>query len=204
MKKITFIISVLAIAITCKAQSHAGVDAVVSKFRNFYNQQQTDSIYGMLSDRSKGLLSLDQTKKTFAQLHSQLGEMKSFEFSKEVDKLNFYKTEFANATLSLLVSLSDGNKLETFRFIPYKEDTTPRELSNIVLKTRTGDVYGSLTFPEGSQKVPVVLIIAGSGPTDRNGNSAAGGLKTDAYKLLADSLQQAGIAALRYDKRGVG
>ncbi len=204
MKKVFFVFSILVATTASFAQSRTEVDAVVNKFQHFYNLQQTDSIYEMLSDRSKGLLPLDKTKQTFAQVHSQLGEMKSYEFTKETDKLSYYKTGFANATVSLLVSLSDGNKLETFRFIPYKEDTAPREQSNIVLKTRTGNVFGSLTFPEGSKKVPVVLIIAGSGPTDRNCNSEAGGLKTDAYKLLADSLQHAGIAALRYDKRGVG
>lgn len=47
------------------------------------------------------------------------------------------------------------------------------------------------------------LIIAGSGPTDRNGNSHLG-LKTDAYKLLAEALADHGIVTLRYDKRGIG
>ena len=204
MKKTRLTLSILILATTAMAQSRTETDAVVTKFQGFYNRQQTDSIYDMLSDRSKGLLPLDKTRESFAQLHTQLGEMKSFEFTKEANKLSFYKTEFTNATVSLLVSLSAGNKLETFRFMPYKEDTVQREPSNIFLKTHTGNVFGSLTFPDGSGKVPVVLIIAGSGPTDRDGNSNAGGLKTDAYRLLADSLRQAGIACVRYDKRGVG
>jgi alpha-beta hydrolase superfamily lysophospholipase len=63
---------------------------------------------------------------------------------------------------------------------------------------------GTLTLPAGATKpVPVVLLIAGSGPTDRDGNSASG-LKSDAFKMLADSLAQQGIAVARYDKRGSG
>lgn len=63
---------------------------------------------------------------------------------------------------------------------------------------------GTLTLPNPSGKpVPVVLLIAGSGPTDRDGNSGAS-LKTNAYKLLADSLAQQGIAVARYDKRYSG
>jgi uncharacterized protein len=50
--------------------------------------------------------------------------------------------------------------------------------------------------------VPVVLILAGSGPTDRDGNSPLG--RNDAYKLLAAGLTRRGIASLRYDKRGIG
>ncbi|MDQ2866370.1 MAG: alpha/beta fold hydrolase [Candidatus Eremiobacteraeota bacterium] len=62
---------------------------------------------------------------------------------------------------------------------------------------------GTLTLPEGSGPFPVALIIAGSGPIDRDGNSA-GGITSDAYKLLAHGLASHGIATLRYDKRGVG
>ena len=63
---------------------------------------------------------------------------------------------------------------------------------------------GTLTLPKLSGKpVPVLLLIAGSGPTDRDCNSGAN-LKTNAYKLLADSLAQLGIAVARYDKRYSG
>ena len=57
--------------------------------------------------------------------------------------------------------------------------------------------------PEGNDRVPLAVIIAGSGPTDRDGNSLQG-LKTDAYKQLAEALADLGIATVRYDKRGIG
>jgi len=66
-----------------------------------------------------------------------------------------------------------------------------------------GALSGTLMLPAGKGPFPVALIIAGSGPTDRNGN-AAGGLTTDAYKKLAQGLAAQGIATLRYDKRGIG
>ncbi|MCI4664720.1 MAG: alpha/beta hydrolase [Neomegalonema sp.] len=49
---------------------------------------------------------------------------------------------------------------------------------------------------------PVVLIIPGSGPTDRDGNNPFG-LRTDAYKMLAEALAGQGVASLRIDKRGM-
>lgn len=49
---------------------------------------------------------------------------------------------------------------------------------------------------------PVVLIIPGSGPVDRDGNSLHG-LRTDTYKLLAEGLAAHGIASVRVDKRGL-
>lgn len=79
-------------------------------------------------------------------------------------------------------------------------DSTYRQ-TEIVLKTATGDIRGTLAIPNGKGKFPVALIIAGSGPTDRNGNNPAA--KNAAYQLLADTLAKAGIATLRYDKRGI-
>jgi uncharacterized protein len=74
----------------------------------------------------------------------------------------------------------------------------------VTLDTPTGKLAGSLTLPSTPGKVPVALIIAGSGPTDRDCNSAQGNVHTDAYKMLAHALADAGVASLRYDKRGVG
>ncbi|MDB5155707.1 MAG: alpha/beta hydrolase, partial [Mucilaginibacter sp.] len=53
-------------------------------------------------------------------------------------------------------------------------------------------------------KIPVVLIIAGSGPVDRDGNSTKLSLNTNDYKLIAGALGKDGIASLRYDKRMIG
>jgi pimeloyl-ACP methyl ester carboxylesterase len=72
------------------------------------------------------------------------------------------------------------------------------------LTTRTGTLHGTLELPAGKGPFPVALLIAGSGPTDRNGNDSLLGLNTNCYRLLALSLRQHGIASLRYDKRGAG
>src|ERR1035437_1292123 len=48
----------------------------------------------------------------------------------------------------------------------------------------------------------VALLIAGSGPTDRDGNNLA--MKNNSLKMLANELAKNGIASLRYDKRGIG
>ncbi len=75
--------------------------------------------------------------------------------------------------------------------------------SEIKLKTPTGDIFGTLTIPDNAILSPVVLIIPGSGPTDRNCNSPMG-IKTNAYKMLSEGLAKNGISTLRYDKRGIG
>ncbi|PBJ20205.1 Alpha/beta hydrolase family protein [Pseudomonas sp. ACN8] len=72
----------------------------------------------------------------------------------------------------------------------------------ITLDTGTGELFGSLLLPKSDNPVPVVLIISGSGPTDRDGNNTDGG-RNDSLKRLAWVLAKHNIASVRYDKRGV-
>jgi len=71
------------------------------------------------------------------------------------------------------------------------------------LTTPTGVIHGTLDLPSGAGPFPVALIIAGSGPTDRDGNSAMLAGKNNSLKMLAQSLASANIASLRFDKRGI-
>jgi uncharacterized protein len=59
---------------------------------------------------------------------------------------------------------------------------------------------GTLTLPKGEAPFPAVLLIAGSGPQDRDEALA----NHRPFLLIADALTRKGIAVLRYDKRGVG
>lgn len=75
-----------------------------------------------------------------------------------------------------------------------------QELSIVV---KEGTLYGSLLVPKSKGKLPVVLLIPGSGPTDRDCNSSVG-LNSNAFLLLAEALYKEGIATLRIDKRASG
>lgn len=72
------------------------------------------------------------------------------------------------------------------------------------LPTSWGCLSGTLELPEGEGPWPGVLLIAGSGPTDRDGNNALLPGPIDNLKRLAQQLAGRGVASLRYDKRGVG
>jgi len=71
----------------------------------------------------------------------------------------------------------------------------------VLLKTGTGDLEGTLIVPAPNNLNMVALLIAGSGPTDRDGNNS--GLNNNSLKMLAQELSKNGIASLRYDKRGI-
>lgn len=80
---------------------------------------------------------------------------------------------------------------------PFPED-------EITLKTTGVTLSGSLVTPVNDTKKTAILLIAGSGPTDRNGNTPLLPGGNNSLLQLADSLAAHGIASLRYDKRGVG
>ncbi len=67
-------------------------------------------------------------------------------------------------------------------------------------------LVGTFVVPRKSdlQYVPGVVLIAGSGPTDRDGNNSYLTDRIDLLKQIAERLGNAGIASLRYDKRGIG
>ena len=75
----------------------------------------------------------------------------------------------------------------------------------LTLETPTGALHGTLELPDNTTApYPVALIIAGSGPTDRDGNSTLLPGPNNSLKMLAEALATRGIASLRYDKRGIG
>ena len=78
---------------------------------------------------------------------------------------------------------------------PYKEEevTYQNGLTNLTLS-------GTLTIPYPQELYPVVILISGMGPNDRNYTMLGHKL----FLLLADYLTRQGIAVLRFDKRGVG
>ena len=92
---------------------------------------------------------------------------------------------------------SNGGGLAAFA-ANWTEDT------NISIPAYGGDLAGTICLPQNVATTGFAVIIAGSGPVDRNGNVVTSNLYTNTYQMLARQLAMLGIATLRYDKRGVG
>lgn len=214
MKKL-IVLLLAAFCLEASAQTEpASYAAAVSKFTNFYNSNKPDSIYKMFGQPMTDALTPDKWKSTISQLKSQLGNLTQNTFVSYNAPVAVYKSTFQNATLSMSLSLDQKNMIIGLLFEPTDQpqpvasdkgiDPSLTE-SPISLKTVAGVISGTLTMPkDASGKIPVVLIIAGSGPTDRNGNSPQLQLRTNAYRELAEGLGKNGIASVRYDKRMVG
>ncbi len=79
--------------------------------------------------------------------------------------------------------------------------TQKSEETEVNIPSEKVTVKGTLLTPIKVSKPKLVIIIPGSGPTDRNGNQ--GQIKTNATKFLAEALAKKGIASYRYDKSAI-
>jgi pimeloyl-ACP methyl ester carboxylesterase len=83
-------------------------------------------------------------------------------------------------------------------------DASTYESSEISWRMDATTVDGTLVRPSGPGPFPAVVMVAGSGPTDRDWKSPLLPGSNGSARLIAEALAQAGFASLRYDKRVVG
>jgi pimeloyl-ACP methyl ester carboxylesterase len=74
------------------------------------------------------------------------------------------------------------------------------EQVSLTLPDGAGELAGTLATADGADTI--VVLVSGSGPTDRDGNQPT--LRNDSLRLVAEGLASLGVSTLRYDKRGAG
>ncbi|MGV8946581.1 MAG: alpha/beta hydrolase [Lutibacter sp.] len=84
--------------------------------------------------------------------------------------------------------------ISTFSFAQ-KKDYSETE---IAIPTNSVTINGTLLSPNSKEMIPLVILIPGSGPTDRDGNNIS--MKNNSLKFLAEDLAKENIAVYRYDK----
>jgi alpha-beta hydrolase superfamily lysophospholipase len=219
MKRV-FVLAVLLLSLTtvfAQATEPAGYRAALNKFMLYYNRNQPDSVFSMFSAEVKTAMPLDKNRQMLGQLQTQLGGLQKTTFVGLADNIATYKADFQKSTLAMKITVNPARQISGLLFDNYKPEatanapataTTPDPNTNempLELKGLSGTLKGTLASPKAAAgKVPVVMIIAASGPTDRDGNKPKLNQRSDSYKLLAAALAKNGIATLRYDKRLVG
>ncbi len=86
----------------------------------------------------------------------------------------------------------------SFFFLIFSLNAQDFKENELIIPTAKDSIYGTLLTPFSIEKPNLVILIAGSGPTDRNGNQ--GNYSNNSLKYLAESLSENGIATYRYDK----
>jgi dienelactone hydrolase len=212
MKKILTFFFVLLWSIQVKAQTNAEVAQNFIKAISTENYTEAVTFF----DPSNTQISKEILEGGWKQIIAMFGAYKSYYVPEGVDKNAATITvgmNFEKGTQGFACNFNDKHKLVGFLLAPPPSGKTETAVAPPVSRFREeevsvpvngGAIKGTMMYPEGaSASIPVALIIAGSGATDRNGNGGPD-LNTNAYKMLAETLAEKGIASLRYDKRLVG
>lgn len=179
----------------------------VTKFNTYYSSNQADSIFLLFNAKMKDAVKPEGATMLVNQLKSGLGTIvKTRKVESPAPGVNEYRISFEKPIVDLALIIQEDSIAGIWQR-PVEntssDSTVQASPDNFSVDNDYGTLYGTLVLPEVEGKVPVVLMIAGSGPTDRNMNQGAA-LKTNSSLQLAEALAKKGIASLRYDKRGVG
>lgn len=207
-KKIVFLFLILIPVLSIRAQEDENLDRARQVF-GYVQSGDGESIIAMSDDNIRKHVSAEIFANTFAQLEGQFG---SFLLAKEWETRNIgnvilYTTDvqFEKMKLRFAVGFDSENKINSITFSPVQDEkkvSQPIKTSKFneeSIQVITGDykLSGILTIPTGIQNPPVVILVHGSGPHDRD--ETIGPNKP--FRELAWGLADRGIAVIRYDKR---
>jgi len=181
---------------------HQQTDVLAEKFVKYYNTTQTDSLYSLFSEDVKKALPLSNLGLAIQQFKGPLGTLLKSEFLQETTQAKSYVAKFEKSDVVLYLHFNKQNQLAGF--FTGADKRQPEEPGSITVKTSDATLKGTLSVPGTGKKIPVVLLIPGSGPTDRNGNSIMINGKPNYFLKISEALKSQNIAVLRYDKRGIG
>jgi len=205
MKHIFLTLFLSLILFKSYSQDRTATEPLAERFISYFNAEQADSLYMLLSDEVKQKLPLTNVYAVFSQL-KPLGNLLKNEYANSEKGITSYIATFEKSSMVLYLNFDKNNKVAGFFVNADKREKAALKAGEepVTVKTSSSVIKGTLSVPKVSQKIPVALLIAGSGPTDRNGNSALSNGKPDYFLKISDSLRVNNIAVLRYDKRGVG
>lgn len=182
----------------------------------FLKNGQGDSVYAKCNTTVKSMISAQQLSNIFSTMENQAGKLrgeKNF-VKRETGGQTFYSSDldFERMPLRFLLSYDKGGLISTLRFVPVpatEEESQPSvdegqendpAVGSKVVVVRTGDfsMTGIYAYPKKTPApYPVVILVHGSGPHDRN--ETIGPNKP--FEDIARGLAENGIASIRYDKR---
>ena len=195
---------------------HTGIaqqkDSVVNSFFEQLGKGNWENAVAYMDANTRKSVTPDVLQKVWQQIEWQNGKWKAFTSQKTATDVSYNivyaDNDFERAKITFRVLLDNQHKIRGFYVADMKNKAAalnPGESEDTVHTPDGGILYGTLKHPKGKQHGPVALIIAGSGPTDRNGNNPMLESKNSfSYQQLAEGLAANGIATLRYDKRFIG
>lgn len=167
----------------------------------FHIEKQIDRYTALMDSPTQGAFGIPATKTTFQNEKLEVVVANLAIFYQGNLNNDSIVGVFNQGGMSFSLTLTRTEKKTQLRPQEPKKPY-PYEVEEIIFtneKEKT-QLSATLTLPRQREKHPAVILIAGSGPNDRD--ETIFGHKP--FWVLADHLSRNGIAVLRYDKRGVG
>jgi len=110
-------------------------ESALTKFKTYFNKQQSDSIYLQWNEKARTAVSKQQLDTLLKKQLYPLGKIQEVTFLKQDENLGHYKISFQETSLKLILSADSTQHIETLYFQPYKEDS----LKTTLTKKNNGD-----------------------------------------------------------------
>lgn len=155
---------------------------------------------GAMDSPKQGAFGIPLSKVSYSQEAVMEVESIGAKYVGKLDK-NVLKGSFYQAGQEFPMILTrEAVKVEGEKYLPKKDKKYISEEVSFNSKNNSFKLSGTLTLPKGIKNPPLLILVSGSGPQDRN--EELFGHKP--FLNIADYLSNKGIAVLRYDDRGVG
>jgi dienelactone hydrolase len=189
---------------TCRAHGQAALEA--------WSQGRYDSVGKDFAPSIASMVSPERLKTGWTQLvaiggkFEKVGDLQPRSLSG--NDVMAAEMTFSGLSMTAVVACDAHDRITTFRVIPSSAlsaaepqaetlDPSLGKSRSLQVPSPLGPLQGTLVLPKGAGPFPVVLLVAGSGPYDRD--ESIGPNKP--FRDLAEGLAAAGIASFRYDKR---
>lgn len=209
-----------AVAVTAIAEASRGAQAqikddgaveIAQQLVTMLKKNDFNGAHALFRDDMAKELSVAQLGALWKSFVQSNGEYES-ETAHAVTSVQEFKvvvltTKFKNASQNILATVAANGQIAGLFFRPVEQATIELASDEQEVTFSFGDdtFYGTLIVPKNAKgKIPGVLLLSGSGPTDRDGNNPLLSGKTESHKNFARILADAGVASLRYDKYGTG
>jgi len=205
-----FFISLLIILLPLYSLAQSNEEMALSFIKQL-ERQQFDSCFVMFDTVIGNKFNAGMLENMWGSIPKYMGEYKgysSIESSKK-DSIDVVavRCEFQKTKMDLQFSFNQNKKIIGMFFVPPKSKmtyNTPEYAqqnkyyeTKIAVKTGTMSMPGALCVPNNTKNPPVVILLAGSGPNDKDETIGPNKILKD----LAVGLASNGIATCRYDKR---
>ncbi len=208
MKKVFIPVFLLCITCSVFAQKAETYIPVAKKFFDLMETGKFHDGYLMLDTSVTKIVNEKQNTEGWKKIRAKLGAFKHQTNSRTEETKPYtgvYLTcEFDSGTIDLKVVFKGSSSIVGYFFVPVQKykipsyaDTASTVERLVEVKTGTYTLSGILTLPKKGDHFPVVVLVHGSGPNDKDETINA----NKPFKDIALGLAAKGIATLRYDKR---